>query len=191
MILEVGETLISTEVFTQQFVCHLDVCKGACCVEGDRGAPLENEEIEIIENNLSEIKQNMTAEGLALLNQIGFHEGSEINDASTTCLPTGECVFAYRENGILGCAIEKTYKEGKISYYKPISCHLYPIRLNKIGEHIGINYHSWDICKSACANGAALKVSVFEFLKEPLIRKFGVKWYNETEQIYNAYLNSK
>ncbi len=191
MIIEVGNTLISTEIFSTFFVCHLEKCKGACCVEGDRGAPLEKEEIEKILANIEGIKPYMTKEGLALLKSEGFHEGDEINDIATTCLPTGECVFAYKENGILGCAMEKAYKEGKTDYYKPISCHLYPIRINKTGLHEAINYHEWDICNSACSFGRELNVPVFQFLKEPLIRKYGAPWFKELELIYDEFKNMK
>ncbi len=190
MILEVDNTLISTEIFSTNFVCHLDKCKGACCIEGDRGAPLDKEEIAFIDKNLEAIKPFMSADGLALLDQEGFHEGEEINDYATTCLPTGECVFVFKENGILGCAMEKANKAGVTDFYKPISCHLYPIRLCKIGSYDSVNYHEWDICKAACSYGNVLNVSVFSFLKEPLIRKYGETWYNEVETIYSEFSKS-
>ncbi len=189
MIIEHGNTLISDEVLLSRFVCDLDSCKGACCVEGDRGAPLDLEDIEAIQKNIEQIKPFMTRKGLELLKFEGFHEGLDEDDIATTCLPTGECVFAYRENGILGCAIEKAYKAGKIDYYKPISCHLYPIRLGRIGDKESINYHQWNICKAACALGNKLNVPVFRFLKEPLIRKYGQEWFDELELIYKEYLN--
>jgi hypothetical protein len=189
MIIEHGNTLISDEVLLSRFVCDLDSCKGACCVEGDRGAPLDLEDIEAIQKNIEQIKPFMTRKGLELLKFEGFHEGLDEDDIATTCLPTGECVFAYRENGIMGCAIEKAYKAGKIDYYKPISCHLYPIRLGRIGDKESINYHQWNICKAACALGNKLNVPVFRFLKEPLIRKYGQEWFDELELIYKEYLN--
>jgi len=184
MIFELGDTLISSEIFSTQFVCNLDKCKGACCVEGDRGAPLEKEELGRIKDNLEGIKQYMTPKGLLLLATEGFHEGEEINDIATTCLPTGECVFAYRENGILGCAIEKAYKDGRSDFYKPVSCHLYPIRLGKLGKYESINYHKWDICHAACSLGEELKVPVFVFLKDSLVRRYGESWYRELEALY-------
>lgn len=191
MIIEVGNTLISTEIFSTYFVCHLEKCKGACCIEGDRGAPLEKVEIEQIRKNLNAIKPYMTKEGLSLLETEGFHEGEEIDDIATTCLPTGECVFVYTENGHLGCAIEKAFKEGKTDYYKPMSCHLYPIRINTVGAYDAVNYHEWDICGAACNLGKELNIPVFQFLKEPLIRKYGEAWYGELELIYNEYQNIK
>ncbi len=187
MIIEHGETLLSDELFAKKFVCDLDKCKGACCVEGDRGAPLIAEDITDIKRNLELIKPYMTRKGLELLQFEGFYEGFDEDDIATTCLPTGECVFAYREKGILSCAIEKSYKDGKSDYYKPISCHLYPIRVGKIGDMESLNYHQWNICKAACALGSKLNVPVFEFLKEPLIRKYGSEWFAELELIYQEY----
>jgi len=187
MIIEHEDTLISSELFSTQFVCNLSACKGACCIEGDRGAPIEKSEIVLIENNLESIKPYMSEKGIELLNTEGFHEGEEIDDIATTCLPTGECVFFYKENGILGCAIEKSYKAGKSDFYKPISCHLYPIRLGRLGKFESLNYHKWDICKAACALGKELGVPVFRFLKDPLIRKYGEPWFNELEEIYNEF----
>ncbi len=187
MIIEVENTLISSEIFSVNFVCHLEKCKGACCIEGDRGAPLDKEEIEKINHNLKHIKHFMSAEGLELLMIEGFHEGEEINDFATTCLSSGECVFVYKENGILGCAMEKAYKAGLTDYYKPMSCHLYPIRINKVGDFDAVNYHEWSICKSACSFGNELNVPVYQFLKEPLIRKFGEPWYNELELIHQEF----
>lgn len=187
MIIEAGNTLISSEIFSTNFVCHLEKCKGACCIEGDRGAPLAEDEIPKIEKNLSAIKSYMTPECLELLEHEGFHEGSEIDDIATTCLPTGECVFAYRKDGILGCAMESAYKAGESDFYKPISCHLYPIRIGNAGAFETVNYHEWDICKAACSLGNELNVPVFSFLKEPLIRKYGLEWFQELELIYGEF----
>lgn len=187
MIIQLDNTLISSEIFSTYFVCHLDKCKGSCCIEGDRGAPLEKEELNAIHNNLEHVKPYMTQKGIELLNSQGFYEGDD-DDLATTCLPTGECVFAYQESGILGCAIEKSFKNNQSNFYKPISCHLYPIRLGKSGENDTVNYHYWEICKAACALGEELKVPVFQFLKEPLIRKYGEAWYNELQNIYQEYI---
>ncbi|MCC6817391.1 MAG: DUF3109 family protein [Bacteroidia bacterium] len=187
MIIEHGNSLISDEIFSKQFVCDLERCKGACCIEGYRGAPLNQNDITEINKHIEYIKPYMTRKGLELLKAEGFSEGINEDDMATTCLPTGECVFAYRENGILGCAIEKAYKEDKIDYYKPISCHLYPIRLGKIGKMESINYHQWSICSAACALGKKLNVPVFEFLKEPLIRHYGEEWFEDLKLIYQEY----
>jgi hypothetical protein len=187
MIFELDSKLISGEIFSEEFVCNLSSCKGACCVEGDRGAPLDDNDILELNQNIELIKPFMTPDGLDLLNKEGFFE-DDGDDKATTCLPTGECVFAYRDQGILSCAIEKSYKDDKSTFYKPISCHLYPIRLGQVGEYESINYHQWQICKAACELGKKLKVPVFQFLKEPLIRKYGKEWYSELENLYQAYL---
>ncbi len=188
MIIEHGDTIISSEIFSSHFVCNLDACKGACCIEGERGAPLEQDEIKLIEERLDQIKPFMSPQGIGLLESEGFHEGDEIGDLATTCLPTGECVFAVRENGRLGCAIEKAYRAGKTDFYKPVSCHLYPIRIGKTGRFESLNYHKWSICHAACSLGEELKVPVFRFLKESLIRKYGTEWYEELESIYVEFL---
>ncbi|MES2619166.1 MAG: DUF3109 family protein [Bacteroidota bacterium] len=188
MIIELDNTLISTEIFSKHFVCHIEKCKGACCIEGDRGAPLDADELPLIAKNIEAIKPYMTPEGLALLNNEGFHEGTEIDDPATTCLPTGECVFAYRdEQQALGCAIEKAWQAGESDFRKPISCHLYPIRIGKAGDFETINYHEWDICKAACSLGNELNIPLFKFLKAPLIRKYGSEWYTELEQIEKEF----
>jgi hypothetical protein len=189
MIIELGNTLISTEIFSTKFACHLEKCKGACCVEGDRGAPLESEEIANIEKHLDVIKPFLTKESIEVIQTEGFHEGIEIDDPSTNCLETGECVFAYREDGILGCAIEKAENEGLIPFSKPISCHLYPIRVGKAGDKDTLNYHEWSICTPACSLGKELHLPLYRFLKKPLIRQYGSEWYNELELVYNEYIN--
>lgn len=191
MIIEHQNTLVSTEIFENDFICNLSKCKGACCIEGDRGAPLSKKENELLLRNIDKIKPFMEARQIALSDLEGFSEGEEIDDIATNCLPTGECVFAFRENGVLSCVIEKAENLGAIDFKKPISCHLYPIRLGKVGDFISVNYDRWDICKDACTFGAEHKTSVFQFLKNPLIREFGEDWYNELEQIYNAWKQEK
>ncbi|MBC7425110.1 MAG: DUF3109 family protein, partial [Bacteroidia bacterium] len=148
--IEHGNTLISTEIFDRHFVCNLDACKGACCVEGDNGAPLDEHELGLIEQDIEAIKPFMSEDGLALLKAHNFFERDEDGDLVTTCLPTGECVFAtYDQNRVLGCGIENAFKAGKTTFKKPISCHLYPIRINKVGTYDALNYHKWEICKAA------------------------------------------
>lgn len=186
MIIEHGETLISDEIFTRLFVCNLGKCKGACCIEGDSGAPLNQDEVDKIQNNLDKVKPFMSQKGLELLNEEGYVEDEGLGLA-TTCSKTGECVFAVQDNGILSCAIELSHKAGESDFVKPISCHLYPIRLGKAGDFITLNYHEWNICSDACSLGEELKVPVFRFLKNALIRRFGEKWYLELEEIYEAY----
>jgi len=176
-------TLLSFDVFDIKFNCHLEKCKGNCCVEGDYGAPLETGEISIIEENISFIKPYMTRLGLNLLEKEGFYLQDPKADLVTNCIYNKDCIFVYREKGINLCAIEKAWTENKISFQKPISCHLYPIRLSKINNLTAINYSKWDICKSALELGKSNKIPLYVFLKDSLIRKFGKPWYDELDHI--------
>jgi hypothetical protein len=180
----VGQALVSEDILEKNFVCHLDKCKGECCVSGDRGAPLVEEEIPVIQNDLEVIKPFMDADGLALLNKHGFYETDpDDGELVTTCRQDGACVFVVFENGITQCAIEKANKAGKTDFKKPMSCHLYPIRASVYGDYTVLNYNKWDICSPACKYGDELNVPLYMFLKEPLIRKFGPQWYTELEEV--------
>lgn len=180
----IGEALVSEDILEKKFVCHLDKCKGQCCVSGDRGAPLVEEEIIIIQNNIESIKPFMDADGLDLLNKNGFHEiDPDDGELITTCREGGACVFVVFENGITQCAIEKANKDGKTDFKKPMSCHLYPIRAALYGDYTVLNYDKWDVCNPACVLGEELNIPVYQFLKEPLIRKMGPQWYESLENL--------
>lgn len=181
----VGNALVSEEVLTRKFRCAIESCKGACCVHGDAGAPLESEEIEIIQQELEVVKPFMSDSGLKLLSERGFSETDSFDgEAVTVCEPTGECVFVvYDSAGIAGCAIEKAYHSGKTWFRKPLSCHLYPIRAKKYGEYTALNYHQWSICSDACAVGEKEQIPVYSFLREALTRKMGPIWYEELEAV--------
>lgn len=181
------DTLISEDVLEKEFVCNLNACKGACCIEGEWGAPLEKEELSIIENNLEAIKPYLPQESVNLLQEKGFHEQDPDGDDVTTCLPSGACVFAIKEKGIHKCGMEKAHQEGKTDFKKPISCHLYPVRLLKMGDITALNYHKWQICNPACKMGETYNVPMYAFLKDALIRQFGEKWYQELEIIAEQY----
>jgi len=184
--------LISEDVLEKQFVCNLSKCKGACCIEGDAGAPVSREEMEILKQELPAIRPFMEQKQLDWVDEKGFAILDEDDEFVTECLPTGECVFVVREeSGLLSCAIEQAWKAGKTTFRKPISCHLYPIRILKLGEFEALNYHRWDICKDACSLGNELKVPVYRFLKDSLIRRFGEAWYKELEAIAQAYYAEK
>lgn len=184
MIIEIEDKLISTELFSKQFVCNLSACKGACCVEGDTGAPLEKKEIKLIERSLDKIKPFMTSEGIAAVEKDGVSYLDSFDDPVTTLVEGKECAFVfYDEQGITKCSIEKAYREGSISFNKPISCHLYPIRVKKHKEYDSLNYDRWSICKDACTLGKELKVPVYKFLKEPLVRAYGAKFFSEMEKV--------
>ncbi len=179
--------LISEDLLEKHFICDLSKCKGACCVEGEFGAPLGDDELEIIEAEMPHILPYLNQASQSAIEKKGFFEKDTDGDIVTTCLPSGECNFSYKdENGILSCGIEKAWKEGKTTFRKPISCHLYPIRVSKVGEFDALNYHRWDICKPACKLGDKHKVAIYEFLKEPLIRKFGEAWYVELDKVAQA-----
>ncbi len=180
----IGEALVSEDIFEKNFVCHLEKCKGQCCVSGDRGAPLVGEEIVIIQNNIEAIKPFMDAAGLDLLSKNGFHEiDPDDGELITTCREGGACVFVIFEKGITQCAIEKAHKAGKTDFKKPMSCHLYPIRAAHYGDYTVLNYDKWDICSPACSLGEELNFPVYQFLKEPLVRKMGAEWYEVLESV--------
>lgn len=177
--IKVGEILVSDDIKKVEFVCHLEKCKGACCVEGDLGAPLEDDELEIMKEIQSEIMPYLTEDGRAAIKQQGPYILDEDGDYSTPTIKGRECAYAhYDKQGVLKCGIEQAYLDGKITYRKPISCHLYPIRITKKKDFEAVNYHKWSICSDACSYGKALKVPLYRFLKEPLIRKYGVQWYD-------------
>lgn len=175
-----GKTILSDDIKEQYFVCDLLKCKGACCVEGDLGAPLEKDELEIIEKAYPQVKEYLSEEGKAEIEKQGSYILDEEGDYSTPTIDGKECAYAiYDEKGILKCGIEKAFFDGKTSYRKPISCQLYPIRVTKYEEFDALNYDRWEICSPACSHGEALKVPVYKFLKDPLIRKYGETWYEQ------------
>lgn len=180
--IEVGKTLVSDDVIEEAFVCDLTKCKGACCVEGDLGAPLLEEELEEIDKVIDLVKPYLSDEAIAVLEKEGGYLLDEDGDLSTTTIDGKECAFAfYDDNKILKCSIEQAHKEGKTDFKKPISCHLYPIRISKLPDFEALNYDRWQICSPACDLGKELKVPVYKFLKDALIRKYGEDWYAELE----------
>ncbi len=182
MLVEIGDKIISTQIFERKFVCDLNACKGACCVHGDAGAPLKMDEVDVLEDDLDEILPYMRPEGVAAVEKEGVFYLDQDNEPVTTLVNGGECAFVYfDEKGITKCAIEKAHAEGKTDFKKPISCHLYPIRVKKFNEFQALNYDQWDICTPACACGDALDVPVFRFLKDPLVRAFGAEFFKELE----------
>lgn len=175
--------VLSDDLKERHFVCDLNKCKGACCVEGDLGAPLDEEELPLIEEVIDAVKPYLSKEGLEVIEKEGAYILDEEGDYSTTTIDGRECAFAiYDEKNILKCAIDQAYRDGKVTWQKPISCHLYPIRITKYDHYDALNYDQWDICAPACNLGEQLKVPVYKFLKEPLIRKYGTEWYGKLEQ---------
>ena len=160
--IQIDDVVISFDVFREKFLCNLDACKGECCIEGDAGAPVELEEVEKLEEVLPVIWDELSPEARAVIDKQGVF----------TC---------YDEKGYCYCAIEKAFRAGKTDFYKPISCHLYPIRIGDYGPYKAVNYHRWDVCKAAVLLGKKENLPVYKFLKEPLVRKFGEEWYKELE----------
>ena len=176
----VENAIISDDIKENFFVCNLEKCKGACCVEGDSGAPLEESELPILQAIYEDIKPFLTPEGIAEIERQGVYTTDQDNDYVTPTIGDRECVYATRdERGILKCGIEEAHRAGKTDFKKPISCHLYPLRIDKYDHYDAINYHRWHICSPACALGQELHVPLYQFLKEPLIRKYGEAWYAE------------
>jgi hypothetical protein len=179
----VGNVVLSDDIADQFFVCDLEKCKGACCVEGDLGAPLEEEEMPVMHEIYAMVKPYMSEAGIAEVERQGVYIKDEEGDFSTPTIGGRECAYAiYDDRGILKCAIEQAYLDGKISFRKPISCHLYPIRISKHDHVEAVNYSRWGICNPACKKGKALGVPLYEFLKVPLVRKYGEAWYAELVQ---------
>lgn len=179
----IEDTVISDDIAEKHFVCDLNKCKGACCVEGDLGAPLEEVELQILEDIYEKVKPYLSAEGIQAIEEQGKYIEDFEGDFSTTTIDNKECAYAiYDRKGILKCAIEEAYNDDKIDFKKPISCHLYPIRITKYDNFHALNYDRWSICSDACVLGEQLKVPVYQFLKEPLIRAFGEDWYAELEE---------
>jgi hypothetical protein len=188
MLIQVKDSVVSTQIFEKKFVCDLNACKGACCIQGDSGAPLSFEEIDIIEEALEVIYPYMRPEGRAAVKASGVFYIDEDNEPVTTLVNGGECAFVYfDENNITKCSIEHAYLDGKTAFKKPISCHLYPIRVKQFNELKALTYDHWPICAPACDCGEQLDVPVFRFLKEPITRAFGEEFYEELTVVEKAW----
>jgi hypothetical protein len=186
--IEHKNVLISLDLIEKEFVCNINKCKGACCIEGDLGAPLEKDELEVLEKIYPEVEPYLMEEGKKAIEEQGTWIKDWEDDFSTTTIDEKECAYAFYDfEQNLKCGIEQAYLDKKIDFRKPISCQLYPIRTVQLKGFEALNYDKWEICSDACALGEQLKVSVFSFLKEPLIRKFGSEWYSEAEDIIVAY----
>lgn len=180
--IEIDGKIVSDDILTECFACDIARCKGECCVDGNSGAPLEMEEADILEEEYENYKPYMTPEGIESVERQGFMVVDCDGDYTTPLVDDAECAYSYRENGITLCAIEKAFREGKCSFRKPISCHLYPIRLISLSNStIGLNYHRWNVCSSACENGRKLGIPVYKSLREPIIRRFGEEFYKALE----------
>jgi len=181
---QLGKALVSEAILEKEFVCNLSACNGVCCVEGDAGAPLDKEEVAVLESVYPKVKSFMTPEGIKAIEAQGTSISTKDGDLETPLINSKACAYvAYDDKGVVKCAIEDAYNEGVVDWKKPISCHLYPIRVRDYTEFSAVNYHSWDICDDACSLGAQLGIPVYKFVKEALIRKFGKDWYSELEKV--------
>ena len=184
MLVEIDDKIVSTDLFSEKFVCDLSKCKGACCVKGNGGAPLTEKEVELIEDNLEQIKPFMSEKGIQTIKDEGVYYLDEEDAPATKLIDKKECCFVYFDNSNTAkCSIETAYKSGEIDFNKPQSCHLYPIRIKEFTEFTALNYEEWDICAPACSLGQSLKVPVYKFLQEPITRVFGSSFFDELSKI--------
>lgn len=189
-ILQIGDVLVSPDIFTEKFCCDLDACKGICCVEGDAGAPVTLDEIGAIEEALDVVWSDLNASSQSVIDQQGVAYTDEEGDLVTSIVNGKDCVFTCYEKDCCLCALERSFRAGKTAFVKPLSCALYPIRVKQFDNGLtGINYHRWDVCKAAVKKGQELDLPVYKFLKAPLIRKFGEAWYSELESVADQILN--
>ncbi len=186
---QLGKTIVSEEIIENDFVCNLNACKGACCVDGDAGAPLEESETEILVDIYAKVKPFLRPEGISVIEKEGAFVKGEDGEWETPLVKGSECAYVtFDDKNIAKCGIEEAYNEGKINWKKPVSCHLYPVRIREYTKLTAINYHKWQICDPACTLGEELKVPIYKFVKEALIRKFGKTWYEELDQVAKEHL---
>jgi len=186
--IQLGKTIVSEDIIEKDFACNLSACKGACCVDGDAGAPVEADERTILKNIYSKIKPFMSPEGIKAVENQGVFTTNKEGEHETPLVNGAECAYIIfdKKNTAL-CAIEEAYNSGAVTFKKPISCHLYPIRVQDYSEFAAVNYHKWPICDDACTLGASLQIPIYKFVKQALIRKFGEDWYAELENIARNY----
>ncbi|MCS7029104.1 MAG: DUF3109 family protein [Bacteroidia bacterium] len=178
----IDQVILSDDIKEKYFQCQLEKCKGSCCVQGDRGAPLEKQELDILTQIYPRIEPYLSQRSKETIAQKGLFEFDEKeNDYTTTTNGyQEECVFAVLdESGIWKCAIEKAYLDGKIEFQKPISCHLYPVRVTHVNGTDLLNYERWEICSPACRYGEQKQIPLYRFIQDALIRKYGKEWFNK------------
>ncbi|KIC96058.1 DUF3109 family protein [Flavihumibacter solisilvae] len=185
----IEHTLVSDEVVEERFVCDLSSCKGGCCEDGDTGAPLDVKELDIINEVYEVVKPYLTSEGVRVIEKEGRYSYDKEFGWVTPAINNGMCAYGYRdEKGVIKCAFEQAYNDGKTTWKKPISCHLFPIRIKAGKEYDMVNYEPREtLCSAACSLGNKLKVPVYVFLKEPIIRKYGQEYYDALDAYYKMY----
>lgn len=181
---QLGKTLVSEDIIEKDFVCNLSACKGACCVDGDAGAPLDADETEILKSIYPKVKPFLRQEGIDEIEKQGAFITTEDGEFETPLINGADCAYViFDERNTALCAIEEAYNQGEVDWKKPVSCHLYPVRVKDYTEFSAVNYHNWQICDDACTLGKELQVPIYKFVKEALVRKFGEDWYAELEKV--------
>lgn len=189
IMLQIKDTLVSLDLAEQYFCCDLDSCLGECCIEGDAGAPITEDERRKLEEILPIIWDDLLPAAQKEIEENGVSYIDEEGDLVTSIIDGKNCVFTtFAPGGMCHCAIEKAYREGKTDFLKPASCHLYPVRLTKYPTFTAVNYHKWKICKCAEILGRAKGIRLYRFLEGPLVRQFGREWYDELVEACEAYL---
>lgn len=180
--IQIQDVVVSLDVLKEKFLCDLTACHGICCIEGDAGAPVEMDEVARLEEVLPSVWDELSPAAREVIDRQGVVYVDRDGELVTSIVNGKDCVFTcHDEHGCCCCAIEKAYRAGKADFYKPISCHLYPIRVGHYGVYKALNYHRWSVCRAAVLLGEKEDVPVYKFLKEPLIRQFGEAWYAELE----------
>lgn len=179
---QLQKTIVSEEILEKEFVCNLSACKGACCVDGDAGAPLDEEETRILAEIYPKVKPFLRPEGIQAIEKQGTHVVSDFGELETPLIDGKDCAYVIFDGKTALCGIEQAYNQGLVDWKKPVSCHLYPIRVKEYSDFAAVNYHKWHICDDACSLGKELEVPVYKFVKEALVRKFGQQWFDELEK---------
>ena len=181
---QLGKTIVSENLIDKDFVCNLSACKGACCIDGDAGAPLNIEETNILDDIYPKIKSFLRKEGIEAIEKQGTWITSDFGELETPLINGADCAYViFDDKNTALCAIEEAYNQGIVDWKKPVSCHLYPVRVKEYSEFAAVNYDKWEICDDACSLGKELQVPVYKFVKQALVRKFGQNWYDELEDI--------
>ena len=181
---QLGKTIVSENILSNDFACNLSACKGACCVDGDAGAPLDKEETQQLQSIYPKLKSYLRPEGIEAIENQGVFVTTEDGEFETPLIDGEDCAYViFDEHQTALCGIEEAYNQGDIDWKKPVSCHLYPVIVKDYSEFSAVNYHKWHICDDACSLGKELQIPIYKFVKEALIRKFGPQWYEELEKI--------
>lgn len=179
-ILQISDVLLSSDLLTEQFCCDLDVCHGACCIEGDAGAPVTLDEVMELEGCLDQVWTELSASAQAVIDRQGVAYTDRDGDLVTSIVGGKDCVFTCYQGEQCLCALERAFRQGRTRFCKPVSCALYPIREKHFSDGtIGLNYHRWEVCRCGREKGRQLQLPVYRFLKEPLQRRFGKEWYEQ------------